>query len=211
VRWHRRPVSSSLIHGRAVMSRQTRVLIIALLATAVLSGCSNTATTSTNALAAVKPVAVPFSSSAVHGRKLPALYTCDGRNITPPLSWGAVPASVEELALFLVSTQRDKEGHTVLSIDWGLAGVKPRLHSLHAGEVPHGAFEVTDSNDRKGYSICPPHGQAESYSFIVFALPAGARATPSLSGTSLLRNLTYTSPQDEAPAYGSFTVAYKRR
>ncbi len=192
--------------------RAIAVAAVAGLAGIALSGCSNSGGAVTNGLAAVKPVALPLSSSAVHGRKLPALYTCDGRNISPPLSWGAVPSSVEELALFLVSTERDKRGQTVLGIDWGLAGLKPGLHGLRAGEIPRGAFELTGGRgEKRPYSICPARGHAKSYSFTVFALPAGARASRGMTGESLLRNLTDPVPQDESPASGGFTVAYKRQ
>jgi len=190
--------------------RAITLAAIAGLAGIALSGCSDTGGATTNGLAAVKPVSLALSSSAIHDRKLPALYTCDGKNIAPPLSWGAVPASVEELALFVLSTQRDKEGRTALSIDWGLAGVKPGLHRLRAGEVPHGAFEVTGSNGRKGYTLCPARGHTERYVFAVFALPAGARVTPGLPGATLLHNLTDPTPENESPASGSFAVAYKR-
>jgi hypothetical protein len=204
-----------LVRGRT--SRRARgwhtisVAAIATLSAIAVSGCSNVASTTSNGLAAVKPARVTLSSSVVHDKKLPALYTCDGRNISPPLSWGAVPSNVGELVLFLLSTRRGTEGRPVLSIEWGLAGIKPGLHSLRAGEVPRGAFELTGSNGHKRYSICPPRGQAESYSFAVFALPADARATPHIPGPSLFSNLNDPTPQDESPAAGAFTVVYKRR
>jgi phosphatidylethanolamine-binding protein (PEBP) family uncharacterized protein len=185
---------------------------VAGLAAVALSGCSNTSSGATNSLAAVKPIVLPISSSALHGRRLPALYSCDGRNISPPISWGALPSDVEELALFLVNTARDKEGRTVLSLDWGLAGLKPRLHGLRAGEIPPGAFELTGTHDgKKGYSVCPAHGEVVSYSLAIFALPAGARATRGMRAVSLLRNLTnQQTPQDESPASGSLTFVYRR-
>ena len=208
-------ISSSLVRrptrSRGVGRPWTSALALAALAAVVPSGCSNVASTTANGLAAVKPVHVTVSSAAVHDKKLPALYTCDGRNISPPVSWGAVPANVEELALFLLGTHPGKEGRPVLSIEWALAGIKPGLHALRAGEVPRGAFEVAGSNGRKGYSICPARGQAASYSFAVLALPAGARASPHLPGTALFGNLTGPNPQDESPAVGSFTAVVKRR
>jgi hypothetical protein len=116
---------------------------------------------------------------------------------------------VEELALFVLGASRGKKG-AVLSIEWGLAGIKPGLRSLRAGEIPRGAFAVTNSRNSKHYSICPAPGQSEDYDFTVLALPRGARATPSIPGPALFQNLTGSTPQDESPAYGAITSTYKR-
>jgi phosphatidylethanolamine-binding protein (PEBP) family uncharacterized protein len=184
--------------------------VLAVLAAAALSGCGSSATsaTATNGLV-VKPVIVAVRSSAVHRNTLAALYTCDGRDISPPLSWGAFPSGLQELALFVLGASRGKK-RTVVSIEWGLAGIKPGVRSLRAGEIPRGAFTVTNSRNSKHYSICPAPGQSEVYNFVVLALPRGARATPSIAGPALFQNLTGSNPQYESPAYGAVTSTYKR-
>jgi phosphatidylethanolamine-binding protein (PEBP) family uncharacterized protein len=182
--------------------------VLAALAAAALSGCgSSTSSTTANSLA-VKPVTIAVRSSAVHGNKLAALYTCDGRNISPPLSWGAFPAGVEELAVFVLGASQGKKGE-VVSLEWGLAGIKADVHSLRAGEIPRGAFEVTNSRNSKNYSVCPARGQLQYYDFAVLALPRGARATPKISGPALFQNLTGSTPQDQSPAYGALTSIYR--
>jgi phosphatidylethanolamine-binding protein (PEBP) family uncharacterized protein len=187
------------------------VALLALLATIALSGCANEATTTTNSLAPSPPAGLKVTSSAIHGKQLPALYTCDGKDISPPISWGAVPASVEELALFILAPGRAKNGAATLSIEWVMAGIKPSLHSLPAGKVPRGAFLLAGSKGHTRYSICPPHGATRSYSFTLLALPRGARAGPGLPGPVLLRYLNEPTAQDQAAAIGYLPVSYTRR
>jgi phosphatidylethanolamine-binding protein (PEBP) family uncharacterized protein len=183
-----------------------------MLAAIALSGCGSSGTAGTAAsTTATTRVAVVLGSPAIHGAKLPALYTCDGRDVSPPLTWGTVPSGVQELALFAVGTRPNGAGGTVTSVEWAMAGLKPTLHTLRSGQVPPGAFLLTGSDGKRGYSICPPRGQAESYTFGIFALPRIAGASPALAGPVLLQNLTNSSPEDAAPAGGVFSVSYTRR
>jgi hypothetical protein len=39
------------------------------------------------------------SSAFAEGAMIPAKYTCDGQDISPPLAWADVPAGVAALAL----------------------------------------------------------------------------------------------------------------
>jgi phosphatidylethanolamine-binding protein (PEBP) family uncharacterized protein len=208
----RRPTPATPRPGpKPAMGRgRTTSALLALLAAIVLGGCANESTT-TNSYAAKEPSKVPFGSSAVRGTALPALYTCDGKDISPPMTWGAVPSTVEELALFVISPVTNKRGQTALAIEWAMAGIKPKLHSLRAGEVPRGAFLLATSKARPKYSICPPKGHTQRYSFALFALPPGARASAGLPSTELFRNLNRANPGEETPATGVFTVSYTRR
>ncbi|HEY4810642.1 MAG TPA: hypothetical protein VIH71_06240 [Solirubrobacteraceae bacterium] len=182
----------------------------ALLAVIALGGCANEAT-STNGLAAPAPVRLTLKSSAIHGNKLPALYTCDGRNTWPPLSWGPVPSNVEEMALFALAPEETKKGVAAIKVEWGLGGIKATVHALRAGEIPPGAFLMKGSTGHAGYSICPPRGITQRYSFGLFALPAGARAGAEFPGPALLRNLNEPTRGRAATAVGFLTVFYKRR
>jgi hypothetical protein len=161
--------------------------------------------------ATAAPITVALRSSAIHGSTLPALYTCDARNISPPLSWSRVPSGVHELALFAIGTQRDRGGQVVRTVEWAMAGVQPGLRDLRAGEVPRGAFVLVASDGRGRYSICPPRGQTGRYTFALYALPRVARASAAISGAGLLHNLTESAAEYEAPVSGTFSVTYTRR
>jgi phosphatidylethanolamine-binding protein (PEBP) family uncharacterized protein len=186
-------------------------LAILLLAVA-LSGCGSDSSTATAPPLPpiTKVVAVSLRSSAIHGSRLPALYTCDGRNISPPLTWGTVPPGIGELALFAVGIKPSRSGQLSKTVDWAMAGVSPSLHHLSAGQIPRGAFLEEASDGKKRYSICPAKGQTEHYEFALYALPPRVRATPAINGTGLLHNLTGKILQGRSPATGEFSATYTR-
>ncbi len=205
----RRPTPATP-HPRSGMTVPLARAALALLAAVALGGCGAGAT-STNGLTAAAPTPVAFKSDAINNGKLPALYTCDGRDISPPLAWGAVPSKVQELALFALGTRLNQNGQAALSIEWGMAGVKPGLHHLRAGEVPHGAFLVTGTAGRRRYSICPAKGHTARYSFVLLALPPGARTSSKFPGAALFQNLTSSSREYATPVTGAFPASYTRR
>jgi phosphatidylethanolamine-binding protein (PEBP) family uncharacterized protein len=153
-----------------------------------------------------KIASVHLTSSAIQHGQLAARYTCAGKDISPPLTWGTVPPTVQELALFALEAP-SQTGHPP-AVDWAIAGVKPALHHINAGELPHGAFLLSNVTGNSKYSLCPPKGQTKHYQFTLYALPKGATATPALSGETLLANLLNPNPQFQAPATGTITTTY---
>jgi phosphatidylethanolamine-binding protein (PEBP) family uncharacterized protein len=98
---------------------------------------------------------------------LPATYTCDGSNTSPPLEWQGVPTGTAELVLFAMNTQ---PVGGKLFFDWAVAGLSPNLSGLEAGKLPGGAVQGKNSAGKVGYSICPQSG-GETYVFALYALP----------------------------------------
>jgi phosphatidylethanolamine-binding protein (PEBP) family uncharacterized protein len=184
--------------------RKTASTAIAILLTVLaLTGCGSSAT--------VKVAAVPLTSSAIQqSGRLPALYTCAGKNISPPLIWGTVPPIIQELALFALEYTPSPTGHYTLGIEWAIAGVNPALHHINAGELPRGAFDLKTSSGKPSYNICPPKGQTKHYEFALYAIPTGVRVSPELAATELLSNLTNPNPKLQSPATGTLTTTYTR-
>jgi phosphatidylethanolamine-binding protein (PEBP) family uncharacterized protein len=179
--------------------------IAALVLALALGGCGGSSTP------AVKVVAVPLHSSAIHSARLSPRYTCDGKDISPPLTWGAIPAEVEELALFALQVTPATAGRYTLTVAWAMAGVEPALHHLAAGEIPKGAFVLQASNGKRQYTICPPQHQTQRYEFALYALPPHVHAGPNINATELLTNLTSTIPTNQAPARGAILTTYTRK
>jgi phosphatidylethanolamine-binding protein (PEBP) family uncharacterized protein len=185
-----------------------------LLSTLSLAACgtpkspSTTSSSTTGSSKTSKSVAkVQLTSPAITQGTIPALYTCDGKNISPPFQWGAVPAGIKELVLFAV---REQGGQPTPSVEWALAGLKPTLHKVAAGALPSGAY-LEQASQGQRYSICPAKGQTAKYKFLIYALPAGVTAGPGISGPELLTNLTSANPQFRSPAEGGFNATYKRK
>jgi Raf kinase inhibitor-like YbhB/YbcL family protein len=110
------------------------------------------------------PALLPGSAGSEE--RLPATYTCDGKDISPPLRWRGIPQGTKELALLVLNLEPVNEA---LFFDWAVAGLDPSLESLEADQLPKGAILGRNGFGRNAYSICPPEGQ-ETYIFALYAL-----------------------------------------
>jgi hypothetical protein len=189
---------------RAVIS--STMLLVAFAAT----GCGGSSTT--KPALATAAARVVFTSSAVVAHSLPARYTCDGKDIHPPLEWGAVPAGTRELLLLAVGLEPTGTGYYSSSVQWALAGVKPGLHRLAAGEEPPGTLVGLDSSgNAASYSVCPKKGVREQYEFILLAVPTAIKVRPRFPALSALAGLTRRGTAASAVGKGAFLASYRRR
>ncbi len=84
-------------------------------------------------------------------------YTCDGPNIAPALSWGAVPAGTVEIAIALVDDSAVSDGQPF--VHWVIGGLDPAEIALVEGDVPLGALQALNFFGDVGYGgPCPPPG-----------------------------------------------------
>jgi phosphatidylethanolamine-binding protein (PEBP) family uncharacterized protein len=196
------------------------VLLLTIVSAGVLAGCGSSAaggsgptggvTATTKSLPSKPASKFPLDSVAIEGGKLPARYTCDGANISPPLKWGTIPGTSGEVVLFALGVKPGGASLASSSVEWVLAGLKPELHGVEAGERPPGSFLVENSNGKKQYSICPPKGQTRQYEFVAFAMPPLVTVGTRINGVKLLQNLAAGPPQDRAPGKGVLAVTYTR-
>ncbi len=179
---------------------------IALSATLALAGCGG------SSAPRHKEAVVTLKSTAMVGRSLPAVYTCDGRDIHPPLEWGAMPAGTGEVALFLIElTPVPRSRVYSVSVDWAVSGVNPSLHRLAAGQLPRGAHVGAASDGKQRYSLCPKKGTTVQYRFELYGLPAGVRIAPRFAGESVIAALSSSKSSNPVNAHGSLIAFYRRR
>jgi phosphatidylethanolamine-binding protein (PEBP) family uncharacterized protein len=210
----------------------TAISAVALMALGGCSGSSSprvasTSSTVRNASAAGRPSAAHkthtaqkthaahrtrtmFRSPAVVDGRLPARYTCDGEDISPPLEWSDMPSSTKELAVLVLGLTPSANNTSEVSVAWALAGIKPGLHRLAAGEVPPGAH-VGSASGRRRYSVCPAKGKAESYDFALYAVPPSLTVPANFTGVQLLRAIASPTSPAGATAGAAFRVSYRRR
>jgi Raf kinase inhibitor-like YbhB/YbcL family protein len=115
------------------------------------------------------PGSLTLSSPAFErNAAIPARYTCDGANISPPLAWRNVPKHTAELVLFTIDlTSPTAEG----GIRWILAGIEPSVSEVKAGSIPPGALVGRNSAGTVGYAgICPAKGKTHNIEFVLYAL-----------------------------------------
>ena len=119
------------------------------------------------------------SASFGDGRPLPAQFTCDGTDQSPPLAWSEPPRGTKSFAL--VVDDPDAPGGTFRH--WGAYDIPASARAISAGE-PIGVQTINDFG-KPGYGgPCPPKGNGpHHYHFKLFALdadklglPANARA-----------------------------------
>lgn len=178
-----------------------------LLATLALTGCGSGTTAPTR-----QQANIPFQSPVVAGNVLPAKYTCDGRDISPPLEWGQVPAGTKEVALFVLGLTPTPSGGSAITVDWAVGGVDANLHKLAAGHLPAGTNVGSNADGSKHYSVCPAKGPRKIYEFAIYAVPKSApKLQGPFKGLQLLGELASTNSPALAPAGGQFAVAYKRK
>jgi len=102
---------------------------------------------------------------------IPVLYTCDGKDISPPLKWTNPPAEAKSFAL--VADDPDAPMGTWLH--WLIWNIPAGAHSLAASqstakELPAGARQGTNDFHKIGYGgPCPPSG-THRYNFRLYAL-----------------------------------------
>jgi Raf kinase inhibitor-like YbhB/YbcL family protein len=89
------------------------------------------------------------------GAMIPTGFTCDDRDVPPPLRWSGLPARSVELAL----TVEDRDGLGRMFVHWVAWGIDPTSRGLPEGVVPAGVHEGRNSAGRDGYlGPCPPAG-----------------------------------------------------
>ncbi len=97
---------------------------------------------------------------------VPAKYTCDGDNISPPLQFSEV--SPEAKSLVLICDDPDAPGGTW--VHWTAWNIDPKTSEIGEGKVPEGATQGLTDFGQVGYGgPCPPSG-THRYFFKLYAL-----------------------------------------
>lgn len=118
-------------------------------------------------------MAFTLSSPAfVNNAFIPAQYTCDGDNISPPLTWSEAPEGTVEFALLFEDP--DAPGGTL--VQWILFGIPADADGAEEGKPPPGALGGKNDYGRNDWSgPCPPVGKPHRFIFTLLALgePSG--------------------------------------
>lgn len=126
---------------------------------------------------------ITVSSTAFpDGGTIPRRYTCDAKNVSPPLNFAGLPPGTRDLGLLVEDP--DAPGGTF--VHWVAWGFDPSKAALAEGESPSGAG--TNGFHRRGYGgPCPPRGATHRYVFTVFALSRRLDLKPGATADDLRR------------------------
>jgi Raf kinase inhibitor-like YbhB/YbcL family protein len=105
------------------------------------------------------------SSVFDHQDDIPAKYTCDGNDVSPPLAWSGVPAGTKSLVLIVDDPDApDPRAPRMVWVHWLLYNIPPDTTGLAQAvsdsDLPPGTMQGMNDWKRTGYGgPCPPVGK----------------------------------------------------
>ena len=115
------------------------------------------------------------STSFGHEQPIPAKYTCQGEDLSPPLRWDGVPPEAKSLALIVLDPDApDPAAPKMTFTHWVLYDLPVDSRGLDEGvqanALPPGTLQGVMDFQRVGYGgPCPPIGRHRYY-FKLYAL-----------------------------------------
>ena len=141
------------------------------------------------------------------GERIPAKYTCQGQDISPPLKWNRVPNETQSLALIL----DDPDAPSGVFTHWVIFNLPPDSRELPeavpaASQLPSGALQGKNDFGKIGYGgPCPPPGYPHRYRFTLYALD---RQLDLKAGSS--KKQVLNAMEGHILAQGQLTGTYQR-
>ncbi|HUY68767.1 MAG TPA: YbhB/YbcL family Raf kinase inhibitor-like protein [Alphaproteobacteria bacterium] len=123
---------------------------------------------------------MPFRLSSpvfIDGGHIPATYSCEGEDVSPPLAWSGAPAGTESFVLLL--DDPDAPGGTWHH--WAVYNIPPSADHLEREFPPDGPYpQAINDFGKPGYGgPCPPKGGGfHHYRFRLLALGVPALGLP---------------------------------
>lgn len=115
------------------------------------------------------------SPAFAHGAVIPATYTCEGKDRSPPLAWSGLPAGTKSLALIVDDPDApDPNAPKRTWVHWVLYNLPPAEGGLPEAvadsALPPGTGQGLNDWHRTGWGgPCPPIGR-HRYFFKLYAL-----------------------------------------
>jgi Raf kinase inhibitor-like YbhB/YbcL family protein len=150
----------------------------------------------------IKVMSTAFSEGGI----IPKQYTCDGKDVSPPLTWSGVPDGAKSIAL--ICDDPDAPGGTW--VHWVLFNLPPKTEGLAEGvasskTIENGGKHGTNDFRKFGYGgPCPPGG-THRYYFKVYALDTLLDLDPGVTKADLLKAM-----KGHILAEGQLMGRYKR-
>ncbi len=143
------------------------------------------------------------SSATAWNGTVPTIYTCDGKNISPKITWSGAPAKTEAFALIV----SDPDAPDGTFYHWGLYNIPKNTAELAEGiqALPTGTMVAVNSFGKQQYSgPCPPKMARHRYVFTIYALD-GVLTLPANANVSMVE----TEAKKHALAQTNVTSNYR--
>jgi Raf kinase inhibitor-like YbhB/YbcL family protein len=130
------------------------------------------------------------SSAFSQGGNIPSKFSCDGNDISPPITWSKGPDDTKSYALIV----DDPDAPMGTWVHWVIYDIPPSITSLPENvpktqETTGGSVQGLNDFKRHGYrGPCPPGG-THRYYFKVYALDTVLKAGAGLTKKKLLKEM----------------------
>jgi len=130
------------------------------------------------------------STAFKQGQPIPTAYTCRGRDISPPLTWGDPPPGTQGFALIM----DDPDAPAGIWVHWVIYNIPAAARGLTEAlaadaYLPDGSLQGENSWGKLGYGgPCPPSG-THRYFFKLFALDTILSLPSGTSKAKLLQSM----------------------
>ncbi len=132
---------------------------------------------------------------------IPRQYTCDGKDVSPPLTIEQVPKQARSLALIV--DDPDAPGGTW--VHWVVWNIPPEVRDIKENTAPPGGAQGKNDFKKNGYGgPCPPGG-THRYFFKVYALDTTLRIGRDATASDLRKAM-----KGHVLAEGQLIGRYKR-
>lgn len=148
------------------------------------------------------------STAFAEGHAIPAKYTCEGEDLSPPLSWTGAPVGTKSLALIV----DDPDAPSGTWVHWVLYDLPPTATGLPEGlpksqYIPGNAKQGLNDFKHLGYGgPCPPPGKAHRYYLKLYALDRVLELKPGATKKEVERAM-----EKHTLARGQLMATYQRK
>ena len=148
------------------------------------------------------------STAFKEGSEIPIVYTCDGQDISPPLTWSEAPANTKTFVLIV----DDPDAPGGVFTHWVLFNLPSNIKQVEENipsqqRLSNGALQGKNGFGNIGYGgPCPPRGPAHHYRFAVYAID---RTLDIAAGAS--KQKVIDAMKGHVVAQGQLTGTYQRQ
>jgi len=151
------------------------------------------------------------SSSFEPGGAIPALFTCEGKDVSPEFDWTEAPIETKSFALIIHDPDAPiRNGFT----HWVLFNIPPKVHHIEANrprtpKIPGLGIQGKNDAGKIGYmGPCPPSG-THRYFVRLFALRSELTLGPGATREEV-EDAIQGHVIEEAELMGTYTKVYTR-
>lgn len=144
-----------------------KCILVLLLSLIIVSGCAQQPIVQKTETSIMKLSSPAFENNG----NIPAKYTCDGENISPPLKIEGIPSSAKSLVLIMDDPDAVPVAGKVWD-HWVVWNIKVDTKTIAENSVPAGSIIGKNTRGVLGYGgPCPPDRE-HRYFFKLYALDA---------------------------------------